>query len=114
MERRAESNARGDFTVSALPPGQYQLSILKPGFRKTVYSNLTLDVEQTLRIDAALELGEITTQIEVGGGPFLSETDSSGLGDGSAKDSGSAAQSAPIPDADPAGSRCHNAGLWFA
>jgi hypothetical protein len=78
--RRVESNAVGDFTVSVLPPGQYQVSILKPGFRKMVYSNLSLDVDQTLRVDAVLQLGEMTTQVEVNSTPSLLETDSSSLG----------------------------------
>ena len=80
VERRIESNARGDFTVSLLPPGQYQMVILKPGFSKTVYSDLTLNVDQTLRVDAVLQLGEMTTEMEVNSTSVLLDTDSSGLG----------------------------------
>jgi hypothetical protein len=39
-----------------------------------------LNIDQTLRIDAVLQLGETTTQMEVNSTPFLLETDSSSLG----------------------------------
>ena len=53
-ERQVESNSLGDFALEMLPPGQYQITILKPGFRKTVSSDITLNVDQTLRFDAVL------------------------------------------------------------
>jgi hypothetical protein len=79
-KRRAESNASGDFILAVLPPGKYQITVLKLGFRKTVYSDLALNVDQTLRVDAVLQLGEMTTEIEVNGTSILLETDSSSLG----------------------------------
>jgi Carboxypeptidase regulatory-like domain len=79
-ERRTESNSLGDFVVDVLPPGLYQITILKPGFHKTVSSDITLRVDQTLRFDAVLQLGEISFQTEVSGAPIPLETDSSTLG----------------------------------
>jgi hypothetical protein len=79
-ERRVESNSVGDFVVDVLPPGRYQLTILKLGFHKALYNDLILNVEQTLRIDAVLQLGEMSTRMEVNSAPFLLETDSSSLG----------------------------------
>src|SRR5262249_12375547 len=64
-ERRVGSNFQGEFVVAVLPPGRYQITILKPGFRKTVSSDIELNVEQTLRVDEVLQLGEVTTQVEV-------------------------------------------------
>src|SRR2546421_9723136 len=48
----AVSTSTGNFTLSELPTGPYQLSVTVAGFKKFVRQGLDLQVSQTLRIDA--------------------------------------------------------------
>jgi hypothetical protein len=55
--RTAESQVDGGYTISNLPPGLYEVTIDKPGFRRLVENRLELRVAQTARLDAQLEIG---------------------------------------------------------
>jgi hypothetical protein len=61
----AASSATGNYTLSQLPTGTYELTINVPGFKKFVRQNLMLPVAQTLRIDATLEVGSNTESVTV-------------------------------------------------
>src|SRR6516165_9095361 len=61
----AASSATGNYTLSQLPTGTYELTINVPGFKKFVRQNLMLPVAQTLRIDATLEVGSNTELVTV-------------------------------------------------
>jgi len=56
--RNATSNDDGDYTLALLPPGRYRVSAESSGFRRSVLSNVTVDVDQTVRVDFALQVGE--------------------------------------------------------
>src|SRR6266566_3549647 len=51
------STPTGNYTLSELPTGTYELSVTVAGFKKYLRPGLSLQVRQTLRIDVALELG---------------------------------------------------------
>jgi len=65
VERRTTSNSEGLFTLSSLTPGSYQITITASGFRPASRSRLQLIVNQTLRVDVALEVGTVATAVEV-------------------------------------------------
>src|SRR5262245_36846775 len=48
------STATGNYTLSQLPAGPYQLSVAVPGFKTFIRQNIQVQVE-TLRIDVTLE-----------------------------------------------------------
>src|SRR5271157_1304206 len=52
--RDAETNDDGDFTVALLPLGRYRVTAESQGFRRSIFSDITVDVDQTVRIDFAL------------------------------------------------------------
>src|SRR4051794_27517092 len=52
---QAASSSTGNYTLSQLPTGTYELSVTVPGFKKFVRQNLLLPVAQTLRVDISLE-----------------------------------------------------------
>jgi len=52
--REVLTNDDGDFSVPLLPPGVYEVSAEKAGFRRSVYSNVNLHVDQTARVDFVL------------------------------------------------------------
>lgn len=61
------STATGDFTVPALPVGDYQLSVEQTGFKTSVRRNITIAAGATLRVNAVLEVGATTESIQVTG-----------------------------------------------
>ena len=78
--RDALTNDDGDYTVALLPVGRYRVSVEKPGFAKSFYSDVALDVDQTVRVDFALEVGLAASEVEVKDTPPLVQTDTSTLG----------------------------------
>jgi len=63
--RTAESQIDGGYTVSSLVPGIYDVTIDKAGFRRLKESGLELQVDQTARVDAQLQVGELTQSVDV-------------------------------------------------
>src|ERR1700682_7743 len=79
--RTADSQADGQYTISNLPPGAYDVTIEKSGFKILRESNLELQVEQTARLDAQLEVGMATQSVEVKAEVPLLNTETSSRGD---------------------------------
>src|SRR5271165_5181413 len=78
--RNAETNGDGDFTVALLPPGRYEVTAENAGFRKSVFSDVTVNVDQTVRADFALEVGAATEEVHVKDTAPAIQTDTSTLG----------------------------------
>src|SRR5438477_13198483 len=53
------STESGNYTLPALPIGQYRLDIEAPGFKRAVRDNVSLGTGTTLRLDIALEIGSV-------------------------------------------------------
>ncbi len=77
---KTETSELGSYTVPNLRPGVYSLTVEKQGFNKTLRSGLTLQVNQTARVDIALQTGNVSEVIEVSGGAPLLETETSSRG----------------------------------
>jgi hypothetical protein len=69
------STATGNYTLSELPVGSYELSAAVPGFKKYVRSGITVLVAQTLRIDVPLEVGEASESVTVSADAALLKTE---------------------------------------
>jgi hypothetical protein len=80
LKRQTESNERGAYAFPLLPPGSYRVSVLKPGFRPMTRTNLELAVDQTARVDFALEVGAVAESVEVSAAAAVVDQDSSALG----------------------------------
>jgi carboxypeptidase family protein len=78
--RSAETNDDGDYTVALLPPGRYRVTTEMSGFRRSVFSDVPVDVDQTVRVDFTLEVGAATEEIKVKDTPPAIQTDTSTLG----------------------------------
>jgi len=78
--REAETNGDGDYTLALLPLGRYQVTAESKGFRKSVFDNVVVDVDQTVRIDFALVVGAPTEEVKVNDTPPAIQTDTSTLG----------------------------------
>jgi len=73
------TNAEGYYTFELLPPGSYRLVVKKAGFKSSVRSGIELNVQQLLRLDLTLELGEVTQEVNVTGSTPLLEKETSSL-----------------------------------
>src|SRR5262245_18042080 len=80
ISSKSETNDRGVYTIPSLKPGPYSITVEKAGFRKTVRSGVTLQINQTTRIDLALQVGELTTAVEIVEAATLLETETSSRG----------------------------------
>jgi hypothetical protein len=78
--RDAESNEDGDYTVALLPPGRYRVAVESTNFRRSVFHGVSVDVDQTVRLDFVLQVGTITEEVNVIETPPIVQTDTSTLG----------------------------------
>ena len=59
------SSATGNYTISQLPVGTYDLTVSVAGFKRFVRPGLVVEVAGTLRVDAILEVGSNTESVTV-------------------------------------------------
>src|SRR6202007_1009355 len=60
--------------------GRYSVTVEKAGFQKAVQANVDVGVNQTARVDIALQIGSATESVQVTTAPPLLQTESSSLG----------------------------------
>ncbi len=65
MERSALTSDSGTFTISPLPIGRYEASVEAPGFEPLKIQAFSLEVGQTRTLNAALQLGSVSTEVSV-------------------------------------------------
>jgi len=65
IERTATTDANGWYRVTALPAGNYTLTISHTGFATRTFDNVELTVNRTLRLDIPLEVGAVQEQVDV-------------------------------------------------
>ena len=78
--RQVQTDTSGDYLVTQLAPGAYELLVEGQGFRRFVQSGIDLQVGQRARIDARLTLGAVTESIEVTANATLLDTADAALG----------------------------------
>ena len=71
---KTQTSATGDYLVPGLPAGQYRIEVQGAGFKKYVVQGITLNVNQNARVDAKLELGQISQEVVVKGDLALVDT----------------------------------------
>lgn len=76
----AQTNTAGQYTVPSLPVGAYAAKFEIAGFKTLVRNNLTVQVSQTLRLDAELEVGQLTETVSVSGSPQLIQSETPDVG----------------------------------
>ena len=60
-----QADEAGRFAITALPPGEYVLTVEAAGFRKFSSAKFALTVQQQATIDARLEVGAVNETVEV-------------------------------------------------
>lgn len=79
--RTLATSAGGDYTAPALAPGNYEVSVEKAGFKVLRQEHLVLQVGQTARVDATLQLGATSQSVDVEAAVPLMNTETSSRGD---------------------------------
>ena len=62
---KVTSGDNGEYIVPSLAPGTYRLTAEKTGFRTAVLNDIALVVFQRARMDVRMDVGEVTSRIEV-------------------------------------------------
>jgi len=65
ISRHATTNASGNYTFANLKDGVYRVEAELSGFRKTVRENVKVDVNTTVRVDLALQVGDLAEVVTV-------------------------------------------------
>jgi hypothetical protein len=76
ISRTAQSDVSGNYEFQNVKPGRYTLSASSAGFRTFTASVFPVAARQTVRIDASLQVGELTESIEVTTSAGVIATDS--------------------------------------
>src|SRR5262249_23765184 len=74
------TNETGNYNFSFLPPGDYSIAFEMQGFRKLNIANITVNVAQTVVADAALQGGEVASELTVTADAAMVQTTTSDLG----------------------------------
>ena len=80
LAQTAHTNEAGQYTVPSLPVGTYSAKFEIQGFKTSVRDKLTLQVAQTLRLDAALEVGQLAETVTVSGAFEIIQRDTPDVG----------------------------------
>jgi hypothetical protein len=80
LSTKTTSNSAGYYIFPSLRPARYDLTVESSGFKTTVMSGIVLLVNQKARVDVPLQVGDVTTKLEVAGAPPLVETSSASVG----------------------------------
>src|SRR5205814_6349817 len=69
------------YTIAQLKEGTYTVRAEAAGFKAFVAENVGLVARDVRRVDVKLEVGDVTTQVEVSGGATLIETETARISD---------------------------------
>lgn len=75
FSRTFTTNDTGNYVASALPEGRYTVDVTAPGFKSWRKENLVMNLRETVRVDAALELGATSQTIQVNAQALNLQTD---------------------------------------
>lgn len=77
IKTTTKSNEAGIYTIAQLNQGTYSVQAVAPGFKEVVVRDVGLVARDVRRVDIKLEVGAVTTAVEVEGGATLIETETS-------------------------------------
>src|SRR6185436_12143170 len=78
--RTTESNSEGLYRFTPVPPGAYNLKVEHQGFKATNTANIEVQVQQTVRLDLTLQVGQVTESIEVSASAALLQAENATVG----------------------------------
>ncbi len=74
------TGSSGDYVITLLRPGPYTLTVTAPGFQEYSRSGIVLEVNQTMKIDVPVTIGQVTQKTEVSATPSVIVTENAQVG----------------------------------
>ena len=81
FSRSAKSDGEGNYLITFLPPGTYNLAANGAGFERSMRGNIVVQADERTRADFTLVVGSATQTVEVSGGAPLVETSDATVGE---------------------------------
>src|SRR5580704_3578236 len=81
LRHRTLTTDSGVYTLNFLPVGDYNISAEAAGFKTATLGPFRLDVNQTVREDIRLEVGQISEHVEVSATAAILQTENAQTGD---------------------------------
>ncbi len=78
--RTAASNGSGEYQFIDLVPGNYKVDVTLSGFKRFTRLNVVVQVQGSTRVDAPLQVGDVSQTVEVSSAPPLLETQQATVG----------------------------------
>ncbi len=78
--RTAVSTGSGDYTFPAVAPGFYNVRVEKTSFKNASANNVEVQVQQTLRLDFAMEVGQVSESVVVSATAAMLQAENVSLG----------------------------------
>src|SRR5271154_988724 len=78
---KTKSNSSGEFVVTPLEVGKYSVAVEATGFKRSLRPDVQVNVQDRVRVDAKLEVGNATDTVQVTEAAPILETDTSYLGE---------------------------------
>ena len=78
--RQTTSNAEGLYTFPSVPPGTYNMKVEHPGFKTVTSNNVEVQVQQSVRLDFTLEVGQVTESVQVEAAADLLQSENATVG----------------------------------
>lgn len=70
----------GDYVFTNLEPGTYRVTVEREGFKTSVVQGVTLFVSETVRADVKLDVGDLSTKVEVAATAPVVQSETSSVG----------------------------------
>lgn len=80
LDRSTAALEDGSYTLRVLPPGSYRVSATQPGFQTVTRTGVKVSIDESVRVDIELPVGEVSTDVTVSAAPPLVETTQASLG----------------------------------
>jgi carboxypeptidase family protein len=78
--RTGQTNEQGLYAFTSVPPGFYNLKIAHPGFKTSNSNNVEVQVQQSLRLDLTLQVGQVSESVEVSAAAELLQANNATVG----------------------------------
>jgi hypothetical protein len=78
---KTTTDASGEYVLTPLEVGKYSVAVEATGFKRSVRSDIQVNVQDRVRVDAKLEVGQVTDTVQVEAAAPILETDTSYLGE---------------------------------
>ena len=79
QEITVRSNSEGGWTMPAISPGSYNVTVIAQGFKTTVVQNVTVESSQPTTVNTTMEVGAVGEQVVVTGGGEVLQTASANV-----------------------------------